>query len=194
MREASQSAASSVQPMLSPVVPQADDPGTSPELNAAGPAVSLQAHPESPPLQVHPGDVTVVTELVESRACQTESASLVNVRAALVTLLRADGFGGIISPGPNVPNTPQESILGPSPESNSVGTAVPVQATPGSPIPQGLPGDVTVVVTDLVESASGGGTDAEQSVLVEPTPPTLIAQRRFRLTPPTSIARHRFRL
>ena len=43
-----------------------------------------------------------------------------------------------------------------------------VQATPGSPIPQGHPGDVTVVVTDLVESASVGGTDAEQSVLVEP--------------------------
>ena len=68
MREAFQSAASSVQSMLSPVVPQADDPGTSPELNAADPAVSLQAHPESPPLQVHPGDVTVVMELVESLA------------------------------------------------------------------------------------------------------------------------------
>ena len=50
-REAFQSAASSVQSMLSPVVPQANDPGTSPELNAADPAVSLQAqaHPESPP-------------------------------------------------------------------------------------------------------------------------------------------------
>ena len=62
-----------------------------------------------------------------------------------------------------------------SPESNSVGTVgttVPVQATPGSPIPQGHPGDVTVVVTDLVESASVGGTDAEQSVPVELTAAT----------------------
>ena len=67
-REAIQSAASSVQSMLSPVVPQADDPGTSPELNAADPAVSLQAqaHPEPPPLQVHSGDVTAVTELVDN--------------------------------------------------------------------------------------------------------------------------------
>ena len=50
-----------------------------------------------------------------------------------------------------------------------VGATVPLQATPGIPIPQVHPGDVTVV-TKPVELFVVGGADAEESVkLVEPT-------------------------
>ena len=64
------------------------------------------------------------------------------------------------------PSAPQASISGPSPESTSVGTNVSVQATPGIPIPQVHPGDVTVV-TEPVELSSVGRAGAEQLVLVE---------------------------
>ena len=80
VREALQSAAASVLSMLSPVVPQEDGPGASSELNVADPAVSVQANPEFPPLQVHPGDVTVVTEQANSR----EDSAVENTNVCLL--------------------------------------------------------------------------------------------------------------
>ena len=67
-----------------------------------------------------------------------------------------------------VPNTPQASILGPSPESTSVGTvgtAVPVQATPGIPIPQG--DDRTPLSPGQLESTEPSAPVLSESPLVE---------------------------
>ena len=59
----------------------------------------------------------------------------------------ADTFVSTTLQAKLTPSAPQASISGPTPELNSVGTVVLVQVTPGSPIPQGHLGDVTVVVT-----------------------------------------------
>ena len=67
VRNAFQSVASSVQSMLSPVVPRADVPGTSSEQSVADPAVSLQATLVPPP-QDHPGSVSAATENANSNA------------------------------------------------------------------------------------------------------------------------------
>ena len=117
VRKAFNSADSSVQSMLSPVVPQADDPGTSPELNAAGPAVSVQAHPGPPILQGHPGDATDVTTLAELASVSgtdagqpvlAELATATDGTGAEQTVLAesragtADGTDDELSPGEKV--------------------------------------------------------------------------------------------
>ena len=53
--------------MLSPSAPQESAPGSSPESASVGADVPvlLQANPESPIPQVHPGDATDVTTLAE---------------------------------------------------------------------------------------------------------------------------------
>ena len=57
------------------------------------------------------------------------------------------------------PGAPQASVSGSSPELNSVGATVPLQATPGIPIFQVHPGDVTVAT----EPAGDGVSSSRQS-------------------------------